>query len=350
MKTTTSYCTACGNCIHCIHHVLKMTADSTHSGEGSSAFHTTIHTVARGSFDRMDSPQMTMQSVEVSTEDEHSSVGVELAVPQPHHRQQQDPSTFGTTIVVVDTDENDDTGNKFQASLSSSISSSTSTPTSAVATQQHRQEEQHHQHQHHMMMGAPVSSRSVLSASSTDQILHANHRLDCSDSNAIFSYNAQHQQMQSSSNSSSRSSSNSRNRCERSSRTPPPPQRRLSLSNRTHSFRRSASKLSRHNFSRRPSMHETYDSEPLMRGEFLYYFYSFAILGTTVRMFLARFFGADCEFGNVTDFMSPLTQNICVTASGKTLQRGGALFLGEYMEGRLCVCACVGLKFLYSFE
>jgi fluoride ion exporter CrcB/FEX len=80
--------------------------------------------------------------------------------------------------------------------------------------------------------------------------------------------------------------------------------------------------------SRRPSVHETHDSAVLRQAEFLYYLYSFAILGTTLRLFLGRLFGSDCESpGEIEDFMSPLSEKICVTSGGTTLQHGGALFL-----------------------
>lgn len=94
-------------------------------------------------------------------------------------------------------------------------------------------------------------------------------------------------------------------------------------------------------------MHETYDSEPLMRGEFLYYLYSFAVLGTGFRMFMARFFGHDCEHpGSVTDFMSPLSEKICVTSNGMTLQHGGALFSGKSF-GWLTMFSGVKILWLY---
>jgi hypothetical protein len=62
------------------------------------------------------------------------------------------------------------------------------------------------------------------------------------------------------------------------------------------------------------------------------HFSMFAILGAVLRIYMGRFFGLDCESGD-GDF------DICVTASGKTAQTGGALFtdlpanmLGTYVQ------------------
>ena len=60
---------------------------------------------------------------------------------------------------------------------------------------------------------------------------------------------------------------------------------------------------------------------------FLMYLSVFSIFGSILRVFLARFFGEDCESHSVTDFLTPLSRQICVTASGRTLQTGGALFM-----------------------
>ncbi len=52
----------------------------------------------------------------------------------------------------------------------------------------------------------------------------------------------------------------------------------------------------------------------------------FAVIGSTIRVFLARIFGHDCEFPpEQRDYLSPLST--CVTASGETTQSGGALFI-----------------------
>jgi CrcB protein len=64
------------------------------------------------------------------------------------------------------------------------------------------------------------------------------------------------------------------------------------------------------------------------------YLASFAIIGSTIRVFLSRIFGNDCEVQSaatasgtvaIDDFLSPLS--VCVTASGETIQSGGALFI-----------------------
>ena len=55
------------------------------------------------------------------------------------------------------------------------------------------------------------------------------------------------------------------------------------------------------------------------------YLAAFAIIGSSLRIYLGRIFGYDCEFPpEQTDYLSPLST--CVTATGLTEQRGGALF------------------------
>ena len=246
----------------------------------------------------MDSPQLTMESVEVSTTPggDHADEDVEM-VP----RQQQKQHTQSAPC-MIDVDENDETA--------------ASTPRQQLQQQQEPT----------IITSAPNSGFSLMSPQPTDQVLDLENRLDCSDSNALFTrMNRQQQQHQPQGSSSSDA----------------PPSRRM-LYSRTSSLRQTASKLGRPSFSRRPSMHETYDSEPLMRGEFLYYLYSFAILGTSCRIFMSRFFGRDCEDpGAVSDFMSPLTENICVTSNGLTMQHGGALFSGESIGLWLCLMSHV---------
>jgi fluoride ion exporter CrcB/FEX len=63
--------------------------------------------------------------------------------------------------------------------------------------------------------------------------------------------------------------------------------------------------------------------------QYILYLSAFAIFGSTIRVYLARLFGGDCEQGDkaVNDFLTPLSKNICVTVGGRTLQTGGALFL-----------------------
>lgn len=57
----------------------------------------------------------------------------------------------------------------------------------------------------------------------------------------------------------------------------------------------------------------------------------FSVLGVSMRWFMGRFFGGDCESnaqGNpINDFLWPLSHKICVTADGLTEQYGGALFI-----------------------
>jgi hypothetical protein len=53
----------------------------------------------------------------------------------------------------------------------------------------------------------------------------------------------------------------------------------------------------------------------------------FSVFGVVLRIYMGRFFGLDCENdGEVHDFMTPLSSRICVTASGRTEQTGGAVF------------------------
>lgn len=73
---------------------------------------------------------------------------------------------------------------------------------------------------------------------------------------------------------------------------------------------------------------------------YVLYLSAFAILGSTLRVYLARFFGEDCEDGAIDDFLTPLSSRICVTAGGRSEQTGGALFrdlpaniLGSFIMG-----------------
>ena len=61
--------------------------------------------------------------------------------------------------------------------------------------------------------------------------------------------------------------------------------------------------------------------------QLIIYLGTFAVFGATIRVYVGRFFGADCELDNVHDFATPLAKHICVTASGTTEQTGGAFFL-----------------------
>lgn len=57
----------------------------------------------------------------------------------------------------------------------------------------------------------------------------------------------------------------------------------------------------------------------------------FSTIGVTMRAFMSRFFGGDCEANSlgdpINDWLWPVSHRICVTASGTTQQYGGALFL-----------------------
>ena len=56
----------------------------------------------------------------------------------------------------------------------------------------------------------------------------------------------------------------------------------------------------------------------------------FSALGAVLRIYMGRLFGLDCDLADsdlaVDDFLTPLSSRICITASGKTTQTGGALF------------------------
>lgn len=94
---------------------------------------------------------------------------------------------------------------------------------------------------------------------------------------------------------------------------------------------------------------EVFEDKGLNRFEYylhIVYISVFAIFGAVLRSYMGRFFGLDCEqaqSGNaVQDFMTPLSERICVTNSGKTNQTGGALFvdlpaniLGSFLMGLL---------------
>jgi CrcB protein len=73
---------------------------------------------------------------------------------------------------------------------------------------------------------------------------------------------------------------------------------------------------------------------------YVLYLSAFAILGSTIRIYLARLFGEDCEDSAIDDFLTPLSSRICVTAGGRSEQTGGALFrdlpanvLGSFIMG-----------------
>ena len=63
----------------------------------------------------------------------------------------------------------------------------------------------------------------------------------------------------------------------------------------------------------------------------IYYLSLFSTIGVTMRAYMSRLFGDDCEAYNygtpINDFLWPLSHQICITTSGLTEQYGGALFL-----------------------
>ena len=78
--------------------------------------------------------------------------------------------------------------------------------------------------------------------------------------------------------------------------------------------------------------------------QYVYYLSTYACFGTIIRAFLGRLFGYDCESKSINDWLSPLSNQICVTASGTTAQTGGALFIalpanviGSFLLGVLTV-------------
>lgn len=200
-------------------------------------------------------------------------------------------------------------------------------PTASADDDEHDLEKATPEDKHVLGIRVGESSRSTLEPTtrSRDQVLELNNPLDLADSSAIFS------------------------RLNNQNCSPEPPSSRLSNrrspSDSPPRLSPNASGKSRGPLIRRPSdneiRHDPPPPVPLRRGEFLCYLYSFAILGTTLRLFVGRLFGSDCEFpGIVEDFLTPLSQSICVTSSGKTLQHGGGLFtdlpsnmLGSFIMG-----------------
>jgi CrcB protein len=78
------------------------------------------------------------------------------------------------------------------------------------------------------------------------------------------------------------------------------------------------------------------------QGRYMLYLSTFAIFGEASRVYIERFFGADCEAPDaVNDVFSPLFRQICVTASGWTEQTGGALFLS--LPPNMIGCFIMGL-------
>lgn len=60
--------------------------------------------------------------------------------------------------------------------------------------------------------------------------------------------------------------------------------------------------------------------------ESIFYLSISAILGSSLRVYMARIFGSDCQAEQASDFLVPFSSRICVTNNGRTEQTGGALF------------------------
>lgn len=82
------------------------------------------------------------------------------------------------------------------------------------------------------------------------------------------------------------------------------------------------------------------DSDSSEFYAYVLYISASAIVGSCARTYLSRLFGGDCEDGSVSDFLTSFSSTICVTAGGRTLQAGGALFrdlpanlLGSFIMG-----------------
>jgi fluoride ion exporter CrcB/FEX len=75
------------------------------------------------------------------------------------------------------------------------------------------------------------------------------------------------------------------------------------------------------------------------------YISCFALLGTVLRIYMGRLFGHDCEYKDspyaVDDFLTPLSEKICITSSGQTASTGGALFTD--LPANMLGCFLVGL-------
>ena len=82
------------------------------------------------------------------------------------------------------------------------------------------------------------------------------------------------------------------------------------------------------------------DKLPPSTMQYVLYISVFAVLGSCLRVYLGRLLGEDCEFEHEIDVLMPFY--VCVTASGRTEQTGGALFydlpanlLGSFIMGLL---------------
>ena len=152
-------------------------------------------------------------------------------------------------------------------------------------------------------------------------------------------------------------------RKQQATRTPSPPQRDIaspsppsscnsSNNNNNNNNNTDLSRFSQHG--KADDHDDDYESTILS----VLYIALFSVFGAVLRIYIARFFGLDCEFSSaaaaaaaagdddedyVDDFLTPFASHICVTASGRTEQTGGALFtdLPANMLGR-CVHFCFG--------
>ena len=74
----------------------------------------------------------------------------------------------------------------------------------------------------------------------------------------------------------------------------------------------------------------------------------FSAVGVTVRTFMGRIFGGDCDSPGtpIDDWLYPLSHKICITATGRTEQHGGALFtdLPANMFGSLVMGVMTGMS------
>ena len=95
------------------------------------------------------------------------------------------------------------------------------------------------------------------------------------------------------------------------------------------------------------TFHQEKPSLQPQNWHYIAYLSTFAIFGSILRVYVGRFFGLDCEFPDRDlDFLSPLSKNICVTVSGKSIQTGGALFtdLPANMIGSFIMGLMVNLR------
>ena len=62
----------------------------------------------------------------------------------------------------------------------------------------------------------------------------------------------------------------------------------------------------------------------------VYYIATWGIFGAVLRIYLARLFGLDCETAESGDLWH--ASNVCITASGQTSRKGGAIFIDLYVQ------------------